>query len=227
MRSVRVRLRILSIPALATSLVLAGCAGYSTESSRSESTVTCDEVLGSVINRVRVDDTSGVINDEIQWLSDNCSTQFDIATDYFSARGSLTGPYADGDCTVLVDRIRAEAIRLVAEDGLCTSDPSAAIPDSPAQPGAGIAWDDAASYAGTVQRVCGPLVGDGVSDDDVFLNLGLDYPDPGRFQIVIWDVGALEPIAYGSTLCTSGLISLYHGVAQIEIEDPARVEIYY
>ncbi|TFD49562.1 hypothetical protein E3T55_10775 [Cryobacterium frigoriphilum] len=93
-------------------------------------------------------------------------------------------------------------------------------------PGGGIAWDDAVNYAGTAQRVCGPLAGGGNSDDDVFLNLGRDYPDSERFQIVIWDVGGLEPIDGRVTLCTSGPITLYEGVAQIELTDPSLIEIY-
>ena len=63
-------------------------------------------------------------------------------------------------------------------------------------------------------------------EDDVFLNLGLDYPDPDRFQIVVWDVGVLEPIDLGATLCVKGKISLYHGVPQITLKDPSRIKIY-
>ena len=102
------------------------------------------------------------------------------------------------------------------------------VPAGGDQPGGGIAWDEAANYAGTTQRVCGPLAGSGTSDDDVFLNLGHDYPDPERFTIVIWDIGSVEPIAIGATVCTSGEIVLYKGVAQIELESTelGRVEVY-
>lgn len=95
------------------------------------------------------------------------------------------------------------------------------------QPGGGIAWDEATSYAGTSQRVCGPFAGWGNSTDDIFLNLGRDYPNPDRFQIVIWDIGGIEPIPpQGSTICTEGNITLYEGVAQIELYDPGVIEIY-
>ena len=87
-------------------------------------------------------------------------------------------------------------------------------------------WNQAAENAGTTQRVCGPLAGGGNSEDDVFLNLGRDYPDSDRFQIVIWDVGGLEPIDGGVTLCTTGEITLYEGVAQIELTDPSLIDIY-
>ncbi|MGO4534387.1 hypothetical protein [Leifsonia sp. 2MCAF36] len=60
----------------------------------------------------------------------------------------------------------------------------------------------------------------------MFLNLGGDYPDPDRFQIVVWDIGALEPIESGATVCTSGRITLYKGVGQIELTDPSKIEIY-
>lgn len=128
------------------------------------------------------------------------------------------------------ERISMDAVRLLYEDGLCsdTDEAVAAAPEAPAvqQPGGGIAWNEAVAYAGTLQRVCGPLAGGGNDYDDVFLNLGLDYPDPNRFQIVIWDIGGLEPIDGGKTLCTKGLITLYNGVAQIELYDPSVIEIY-
>jgi hypothetical protein len=47
-----------------------------------------------------------------------------------------------------------------------------------------------------------------------------------RFQIVLWDIGVLEPIAAGATLCTTGTITVYEGVPQIELRDPGAVEIY-
>jgi len=106
------------------------------------------------------------------------------------------------------------------------STPVEAAPPAESQPGGGISWNEAAEYAGTTQRVCGPLAGGGNSDDDVFLNLGRDYPDIGRFQIVVWDIGSLESIAGGATLCTSGPITLYEGVPQIELVDPSLIDIY-
>ena len=96
------------------------------------------------------------------------------------------------------------------------------------QPGGGIAWDEAANYAGTTQRVCGPFAGSGNSDNDVFLNLGRDYPDPERFQILIWGIGSVEPIAIGATVCASGEVALYNGVAEMVLESTEldRVEVY-
>lgn len=221
------RVRPLAVAlALCALFLTAGCSSYSARTEQAESGATCDEVLASIVQRVRSDDTAGAINEEIDWLSRNCATQYDIATDYFSGRGSLTGEFAGGGCTSLVDYLRPEALALLTEEGLCGNDPVPDAPDVAVPSGGGIPWNEAVGHAGTSQRVCGPLAGDGVSDDDVFLNLGLDYPDPGRFQIVLWDIGGLEPIPYGATLCTEGVITLYNGVAQIQLEDPSRIEIY-
>lgn len=117
-----------------------------------------------------------------------------------------------------------------AESAPLSGSPSTATRDASTErsswPGGGIAWSDAAAHAGTTQTVCGPPAGSGYSDDDAFLNLGLDYPNPGRFQIVVWDVGRIEPIPVGVTLCTTGRISLYKGVGQIELRVPGAVLIY-
>ena len=77
-----------------------------------------------------------------------------------------------------------------------------------------------------VQRVCGPLAGIGNSSDDVFLNIGRDYPDPDRFTIVIWDIGDVEPVAAGTTVCTTGQITQYEGVAQIQLRSTSDIELY-
>lgn len=86
-------------------------------------------------------------------------------------------------------------------------------------------WSRAAAHVGRRTMVCGPLVNDGTSKDDVFLNLGLGYPDKDRFTIVIWDVGAVEEVQRGTTLCITGVVTLYDGVAQIETRDPGDVKI--
>ena len=76
--------------------------------------------------------------------------------------------------------------------------------------------------------MCGPFAGSGNSGNDVFVNLGRDYPDVERFQILIWDIGSVDPIAIGATVCVTGAIGLYKGVAEITLEptELARVEVY-
>ncbi|WP_394551816.1 hypothetical protein ACDF64_13185 [Agromyces sp. MMS24-JH15] len=188
----------------------------------------CEDVLSSALQGVRVDDTTGATDSKFQWLSENCSHEYDVLVDYTSERASAQGSFGPSSCDDLSQYLEGESIELLRAEGLCAVGAAVAPPAvAPVeQPGGGIAWNEAVGHAGTEQRVCGPLVGDGYDNDDVFLNLGLDYPDPGRFQIVVWDVGGLEPIAYGSTLCTSGVITMYNGVAQIELEDPGLISIY-
>ncbi|TPW72890.1 hypothetical protein [Schumannella sp. 10F1B-5-1] len=201
-----------------------------TASQRSAETVSCDEVLESVVALERAGRTSGAIDEQIQWLSDNCKTEFGIATGYFSGKSGVS-QFGAQSCADLEGRIPAESITLLREDAACTDTPvpawsPPATPVTTAQPGGGIPWNEAKNHVGSTQRVCGPLAGGGNSDDDVFLNLGLDYPDPDRFQIVVWDIGSLESIGGGSMICIEGPITSYQGVAQIEIYDPSRIEIY-
>ena len=231
-------------------ITLTGCSSYSSGDVRDQpdAAVTCAEVLGSVVQRIRSDDTFGAIDSEFDYLASNCSTEYATATDYAGTRASVRKP-GGSTCDSVSQFISEEALALLTEEGSCAGSPGSGVQapswadgavnppswaddnfvaPSPAesQPGGGIAWNEAPSFVGTVQRVCGPLVGDGNPEDDVFLNLGLDYPSVGRFQIVIWDVGRIDPIPYGVTLCTTGQITVYDGVAQIELEDPRQVEIY-
>lgn len=218
--------RWIAVAMLTSALLLTGCSNGSS-SSKSYQPHDCDGVLTSALQGVRADDTSGATDSNFQWLTENCSYEFDILVDYTSARASAQGTLGPDSCDELTQYLVPEAIDLLRADGLCSSGSAEAAAPAPVeQPGGGISWNEAVGYAGTEQRVCGPLAGDGYSEDDVFLNLGLDYPDPERFQIVVWDVGGLEPIAHGSTLCTWGLITLYNGVAQIELEDPSLISIY-
>ncbi len=179
--------------------------------------------MTSVIHRERVGDASGVINQELDWLGGNCAREYAVVTDYFSARAT-TEQLGPDTCASWEQYIDQGAIALLREDGLCSEDAAAPVADD--QPGGGIPWSDAAAHAGTTQRVCGPLVSVRGSSDDVFLNLGRDYPDPDRFTIVIWDIGGVEPIRLGTTVCTSGQIVLYEGVAQIQLRSPSAVELY-
>ena len=208
------------------SLLIAGCSNYSSSrisgSGQSVTVATCAEVFDSALQRERTGDTAGAINSELDWLSGNCSAEYGVFVEYASAKASVQLP-GGSSCDSVSQHISLEALALLTEAGVC---PIAPPLQAESQPGGGIAWNDAVANAGTTQRVCGPLVGDGNPGDDVFLNLGLDYPDRGRFQIIIWDIGSIDPIPYGATLCTTGFISIYDGVAQIELEDPSQVQIY-
>lgn len=189
-----------------------------------ESTISCDDVSASVIQRARADDTSSAIDEEIQYLADNCPDAYDVTIDYISSRSAVP-QFAFDTCDEWAEHIRSEAVQLLRQDGLC-SDSAPADSGSSASGAGGLSWDTAGDYAGTNQRVCGPLVTTRADNDDVFLNIGRDYPDPARFTIVLWDVGGVESLPAGTTLCATGPISLYNGVAQIELYDVGLVEVW-
>lgn len=93
---------------------------------------------------------------------------------------------------------------------------------------AALSWSNALDHVGDQGEVCGPVAGMGRSKDDTFINLGKDYPDPGRFTIVVWDDADFRPPREpdGLRACASGKISMYDGVAQIEVEDGAEVDFF-
>jgi hypothetical protein len=63
-----------------------------------------------------------------------------------------------------------------------------------------------------------------------FLNLGVPYPDPRRFQVVIWiqnraKFGAPETRYRGRTICVRGVVSSYRGVPEIVASSPAQISV--
>jgi len=184
--------------------------------------------MQSVLQRERVGDTAGAINGEMQFLMDNCPRQYDAVTGFMSAKISIAS-FGFEPCEVWPSRVGEDATALLRAEGLCESGGSSASgggSQSSGQTGGGIPWNEAINYVGSTQRVCGPLATLRTDEDDVFLNIGRDYPDTGRFVIVVWDVGALDPIPSGKTLCTTGMITYWQGIAEIELRDPSRIEIW-
>ena len=98
-----------------------------------------------------------------------------------------------------------------------------------------IPWQDAASYDGESVTIEGPVAGTMYADtsngDPTFLNVGTDYPDPGRFTVVIWGEdrgafsGAPEDLYAGQTIRVTGTVDSYEGVPQIAISSPDYIEI--
>jgi len=217
------RWAIVAVPL--TVLLLTSCSSYNGRPT--QPAIDCGDLLATVVHRVQTGDTAGAINTELDWLTRNCSAEYQVFADYASTRGTAE-QFGPDSCESLRQYISRDAINLLASEGLCSGAPESSV-ESPAiesQPGGGIPWDDAINNVGTVQRVCGPFAGMGNSGDDVFLNLGRDYPDIERFQIVLWDVGGVELLPIGTIVCTSGPITSYQGVAQIELESTSPVEVY-
>lgn len=100
---------------------------------------------------------------------------------------------------------------------------------SPAVP-----WSEARGRIGETLCVEGPVMSVGTSaGGDVFLNLGLAYPNPGRFTLFIpaRNVGRFEA-AFGTRFWTKlqgtvvraqGEVKLYQGVAEIVLADPKEL----
>lgn len=202
--------------------------GGSSDARPQSQTAGCDDVLQSVLQRERVGDTAGAINGEMQFLMDNCPRQYDAVTGFMSAKISIAS-FGFESCDAWPSRVGEDATALLRAEGLCEAGGSSAS-DAESQgsgrPGGGIPWNEAVNFVGSTQRVCGPLRSQRPWEDSVFFNIGLDYPDPGRFAIVLWGVGGVETLEPGVTLCVEGLISSYEGVAQIELYDTAPVEIW-
>jgi len=101
-------------------------------------------------------------------------------------------------------------------------------------PSNAISWNEAKYHIGDRTTVCGTVVdthwASGSSGKPTFLNIGKSYPDPDRFTVVIWiDCRAnfpQAPEAYylGKTICITGLITEYEGVAQIEVCYPSQIQ---
>lgn len=105
---------------------------------------------------------------------------------------------------------------------------------APTQPSGAIAWNEAINHVGERATVCGLVAGthwaSSSNGKPTFLNVGKDYPDSNRFTVVIWiqsrDNFPQAPEVYylGKTICVTGLITEYEGIAQIEAKDPSQIQ---
>lgn len=96
-----------------------------------------------------------------------------------------------------------------------------------------IPWEMAGLFAGGEGTVCGPVVrtyfAKKTGGSPTFLDIGLPYPDPQRLNIIIWGryrdnfPQPPEHLYYQKTVCVSGHIELYQGVAQIEVRSPEQI----
>lgn len=100
----------------------------------------------------------------------------------------------------------------------------------------GIPWQDALDYVGKKVTILGPVVStnfaSSTSGSPTFLNVGLPYPDAGRFTVLIWgdDRGrfssAPEDTYNGQNIAVTGVVKNYKGGAQIIVTRPSQIEVY-
>jgi DNA/RNA endonuclease YhcR with UshA esterase domain len=98
-----------------------------------------------------------------------------------------------------------------------------------------ISWDEAINHVGDTVTVQGPVItthyASTSNGSPTFLNVGLDYPDPDRFTVVIWgesrDSFSTPPEdAYaGKTICVTGTVQKYQGVSEIIVSNPSAILI--
>ncbi len=68
-----------------------------------------------------------------------------------------------------------------------------------------------------------------------FINIGAPHPERPRFEAVIWDdhrrsfldryPGGVEVMLEGQRVCVAGVVDVHDGVPQIELRNPAQLEI--
>lgn len=176
----------------------------------------------------------------------DCPDQVQALNEYLDARHSVR--LAKNDCTQAEGRVSEEHLEMLESYGECDGVPladgyevtslpetvppverDAAVPVLPtrsAWPGGdAVSWNEAGSFVGTIQRVCGPLVSERIDEHGTYLNIGHDYPSANRFTVILWDYVYYEPTPPGTTVCAVGGIINYYGIAQIHA-NPEAVEFW-
>lgn len=97
-----------------------------------------------------------------------------------------------------------------------------------------ISWSEAKYHIGERLTVHGPVISTYYASTSngqpTFLNIGKDYPDPGRFTVVIWGKNrsnfpqAPEVYYSGKMIYVTGLIEEYEGVAEIAVSSPSQIK---
>ena len=95
-----------------------------------------------------------------------------------------------------------------------------------------ISWDKASRYIGRTATVRGRVAGTRYASSSngapTFLNLGVDYPNPRRFTVVIWgrnrsNFGTPERTYRGRVICVRGLVRAYQGRPEIHASSRSQI----
>ena len=99
---------------------------------------------------------------------------------------------------------------------------------------AAVSWQRASSLVGRVATIQGRVAGTryaaSSNGSPTFLNLGVDYPSPSRFTVLIWienrsAFGRPEVRYRGHTICVHGLVSSYQGVPEIVARSVSQIRV--
>jgi hypothetical protein len=95
-------------------------------------------------------------------------------------------------------------------------------------------WQGAGSLVGRVATIRGRVAGTryaaSTHGSPTFLNLGVDYPSPNRFTVLIWTenraaFGRPEVRYRDRTICVRGLVQAYRGVPEIIARSTSQIRI--
>jgi len=130
----------------------------------------------------------------------------------------------------------------LAQSGAETIPTPSTVPESSSEtetpkaglPAGAIWWYEAKDHIGDRATVYGPVAGtfygSSVKGRPTFLNIGEDHPSKKRFTVVIWGQNRgnfpepPESFYEGKTICVTGLIQEYDGIAQIEVTTPDQIQ---
>jgi hypothetical protein len=130
------------------------------------------------------------------------------------------------------------ALPLVLTAALAVSATSAARPSS--LRGAAvtcrgaISWQHARSAVGRIATIRGRVAGTrfaaASNGSPTFLNVGVNYPNPRRFTVVIWienrsAFGRPEVRYRQKNICVRGRVTTYQGVPEIEARSPSQIRV--
>lgn len=240
---------ILTVASLGAAVVLIGVFGaYFVDYDGERRAETCDSNYVSFLEK---ESYGFQATDSHLWddFRQDCASEVADLTAYLNAREMARA--AGNDCVRIEDEIEARLLEMLETYSECDGVPLAQgygetgtsvaeVPDAPDQPaaaepvhtqamewpgGSAIGWSEVGAHVGTSQRVCGPLVSIRGDEHGTYLNLGFDYPNERRFTVVLWDVGWVDPIASGTTVCTSGDLVGHEGATQIHTV-PEALEIW-
>ncbi len=120
-----------------------------------------------------------------------------------------------------------------AISGSSAAQPSSTASSSVTCSGA-IGWQKARTAIGRVATIRGPVVGtrfaSASNGSPTFLNVGLNYPNPRRFTVVIWienrsAFGRPEVRYRRKTICVRGLVRSYRGVPEVFARSPSQIRV--